>query len=121
MVGSFGHANKKMIKPTRKVATIGVCVLGFTLDKKLGLINNRPRRDLIRYVADRPGHDRRYALNTAKISKELLWEPKLSFEEGIEQTIDWYLHNFKWVEDILDGSYMAYYRKQYGERLNGTQ
>jgi len=91
-----------------------------TLDKKLGLLNNRPRRDLIRYVADRPGHDRRYALNTAKISKELLWEPKLSFEEGIERTIDWYLQNFKWVEDILDGSYTEYYRRQYGERLNGT-
>jgi dTDP-glucose 4,6-dehydratase len=92
-----------------------------TLDKKLGLKDNRPRRDLIRYVADRPGHDRRYALNTDKISKELLWEPKLSFEEGIERTIDWYLQNFLWVEQILDGSYLEYYEKQYGERLNGTQ
>jgi dTDP-glucose 4,6-dehydratase len=90
-----------------------------TLDKKLGLKDNRPRRDLIRYVADRPGHDRRYALNTTKISKELLWEPKLSFEEGIERTIDWYLQNFKWVEQILDGSYLEYYGKQYGERLHG--
>lgn len=92
-----------------------------TLDKKLRLINNRPRRDLIRYVADRPGHDRRYALNTAKITKELLWEPKVAFGEGIQRTIDWYVQNFKWVEDIQDGSYMEYYRKQYGERLNGTQ
>jgi len=92
-----------------------------TLDKKLGLLNNRPRRDLIRYVADRPGHDKRYALNTAKISKELLWKPKLSFEQGIDRTIDWYLKNFKWVEDILDGSYTEYYLKQYGERPNGAQ
>jgi dTDP-glucose 4,6-dehydratase len=92
-----------------------------TLDKKLGLKDNRPRSDLIRYVADRPGHDRRYALNTAKISRELLWEPKVAFEEGIHRTIDWYLQNFKWVEDIQDGSYMEYYQKQYGERLNGRQ
>jgi dTDP-glucose 4,6-dehydratase len=92
-----------------------------TLDKKLGQIKNRPRRDLIRYVSDRPGHDRRYALDTDKISQELLWEPKVAFEEGIQRTIDWYLQNFKWVEDIQDGSYMEYYRKQYGERLNGTQ
>jgi dTDP-glucose 4,6-dehydratase len=90
-----------------------------TLDKKLGLINNRPRKDLIRYVSDRPGHDRRYALDTVKISQELLWGPKVAFEEGIQRTIDWYLQNFKWVKDIQDGSYMEYYRKQYGERLNG--
>lgn len=90
-----------------------------TLDKKLGLLKNRPRRDLIRYVSDRPGHDRRYALNTTKISKELLWEPRVPFQEGIERTIDWYLENFQWVEEILDGSYLEYYEKQYGERLHG--
>jgi len=89
------------------------------LDKKLGFINNRSRRDLIRYVSDRPGHDRRYALDTSKISKELIWEPKVAFEEGIQRTIDWYLQNLNWVEEILDGSYMEYYEKQYGERLNG--
>ena len=89
------------------------------LDKKLGPIHNRPRRDLIKYVTDRPGHDRRYALSTTKISKELVWEPKVDFEDGIRWTIDWYLQNFKWVEDISDGSYMEYYEKQYGERLDG--
>jgi dTDP-glucose 4,6-dehydratase len=89
-----------------------------TLDKELGLMNNCPRRDLIRYVTDRPGHDRRYALSTSKISKELVWEPKVDFEEGIRWTIDWYLQNFKWVEEILNGSYMEYYEKQYGERLD---
>jgi dTDP-glucose 4,6-dehydratase len=88
------------------------------LDKKLGLINNCPRRDLIRYVSDRPGHDRRYALNTSKISKELIWEPRVAFEKGIQRTIDWYLQNGEWVEEILNGSYMEYYERQYGERLN---
>jgi len=89
-----------------------------TLDNKLGLTENRSRRDLIRYVPDRPGHDRRYALDTSKISRELVWKPKVAFEEGIERTIDWYLQNFKWVEEILDGSYMEYYEKQYGMRLH---
>ena len=90
-----------------------------TLDKRLGLINNRTRRNLIRFVPDRPGHDRRYALDTSKVTRELVWEPKVSFEEGIPLTIEWYLQNIRWVEDILDGTYMEYYQKQYGERLSG--
>lgn len=89
------------------------------LDEKLGLIKGGPRKELIRYVPDRPGHDRRYALDISKIKKELGWEPKVSFEEGIQLTIDWYLQNLKWVEEILDGTYKDYYQKQYGERLNG--
>ena len=88
------------------------------LDKRLGPINNRSRKDLIRYVTDRPGHDRRYAIDSSKIKKELGWEPSLGFEEGIRLTITWYLENHEWVEGILDGSYREYYKKQYGERLS---
>jgi dTDP-glucose 4,6-dehydratase len=91
------------------------------LDERLGLGAGRPRRDLIRFVTDRPGHDWRYALDTAKISEELGWHPAVSFEEGLRHTVDWYLENRQWVDDILDGTYMEYYRKQYGERLRGSE
>jgi dTDP-glucose 4,6-dehydratase len=88
------------------------------LDIKLGLHNRRPRRGLISFVLDRPGHDRRYALNISKVKRELGWKPEFSFEAGLRSTIDWYLEHPKWVEDILDGTYMEYYQKQYGERLH---
>ena len=88
------------------------------LDERLHLIKGRPSRQLIKFVPDRPGHDRRYAIDISKIRRELGWEPKVSFEEGIRLTIEWYLENPNWVEDILDGTYKEYYRKQYGETLN---
>jgi dTDP-glucose 4,6-dehydratase len=92
------------------------------LDKRLGPINdNRPRKDLIRYVTDRPGHDRRYAIDNSKIKKGLGWEATVAFEKGIQLTIEWYLQNPNWVERILDGSYRKYYKKQYGERLNDQE
>jgi len=89
------------------------------LDERVDLVNGRSRRQLIKFVPDRPGHDRRYALDITKIMKELRWKPKVPFEEGIRLTIEWYLKNSKWVEHILDGTYREYYRKQYGESLNG--
>ena len=91
------------------------------LDERLGLVSGRPRRDLIRFVTDRPGHDRRYALDTAKINEELGWHPRVAFEEGLSRTIEWYIENPRWVEEILDGTYMEYYRKQYGKRLHGSK
>ena len=87
------------------------------LDRKLGVPEKGPRTGLIRFVLDRPGHDRRYALDTSKIARELGWRPSVRFEEGIAKTIDWYLENARWVEEILDGSYRDYYERQYGERL----
>jgi dTDP-glucose 4,6-dehydratase len=89
------------------------------LDEQLGVLNDQPRRKLIRFVADRPGHDRRYAIDTGKIHRDLGWKPNVTFENGIQRTIEWYLNHSKWIEDILDGTYMDYYRKQYGARLNG--
>jgi dTDP-glucose 4,6-dehydratase len=88
------------------------------LDKRLGLEKGLPRRHLVRHVTDRPGHDRRYAIDTTKIRKELAWVPKFSFDEGIGITIDWYLQNRPWVENILDGTYRDYYKEQYGDKLN---
>jgi dTDP-glucose 4,6-dehydratase len=68
------------------------------------------RRELIRHVADRPGHDRRYAIDCSKLMGELGWRPSVSFESGLEQTVDWYLENREWIARVRDGSYQ-------GERL----
>jgi len=87
------------------------------LDQKIGLLaDGRLRRDLIRFVKDRPGHDRRYAIDATKIKEELGWEPSVDFEEGIRRTIDWYLEHADWVASVRDGSYREYYERQYGER-----
>ena len=72
--------------------------------------------DLIEYVKDRPGHDRRYAIDSSKIKKELGWLPNYKFEEAIIQTIDWYKKNKNWWERIISGKYQEYYKTQYSSR-----
>ncbi|MCM3338828.1 dTDP-glucose 4,6-dehydratase [Paenibacillus sp. MER TA 81-3] len=72
---------------------------------------------LIKYVEDRLGHDRRYGIDATKITAELGWKPKHTFETGIEETISWYLNNRTWWERIQSGAYQAYYEQQYGKRL----
>lgn len=69
--------------------------------------------DLIEYVTDRPGHDRRYAIDSSKIETELGWKPEYKFEEAIEKTIDWYLQNEDWWKRIISGEYQDYYKLQY--------
>ena len=71
---------------------------------------------LLRYVADRPGHDRRYALDSTKIEAELGWKPEISLEDGLRQTIEWYKNNSKWVSDVRAGEYRSYYAKYYDNR-----
>ena len=71
---------------------------------------------LLRYVADRPGHDRRYALNSRKIQGELAWKPEISLEDGVRQTIEWYKDNSEWVSDVRAGEYLTYYEKYYNDR-----
>ena len=71
---------------------------------------------LITYVADRKGHDRRYAIDPAKIHKELGWLPETKFADGIKKTVRWYLENRKWWEDIINGEYKNYYARMYGDR-----
>lgn len=72
--------------------------------------------DLIEFVKDRPGHDKRYAMDISKIKKELGWKPEYSFEEGIGETIEWYLKNTKWVENCVSGEYLEYYKRNYKGR-----
>jgi len=82
------------------------------MDEKLG---SKPgsSEQLITYVKDRPGHDRRYAIDATKINKELGWKPSVTFEEGLSQTIDWYLLNTEWLKHVTSGEYQQYYTKQY--------
>ena len=69
--------------------------------------------DLIKYVKDRPGHDRRYAIDNTKITTELGWAPAYTFEQGIAETIEWYLANEEWMNKITSGDYMNYYENMY--------
>ncbi len=71
---------------------------------------------LIRYIKDRPGHDRRYAIDASKINQELGWKPSLVFEQGLEKTIDWYLANEDWLDHVTSGAYRNYYEEQYGAK-----
>jgi dTDP-glucose 4,6-dehydratase len=85
------------------------------MDEKLGREVGTSEK-LITYVKDRAGHDLRYAIDATKIKNELGWEPSLQFEEGIEKTIDWYLANEEWMENITSGEYEKYYEEQYLKR-----
>lgn len=76
---------------------------------------NKPE-SLIKYVKDRPGHDKRYAMDNTKISSELGWTPKYDFENGLKLTIDWYLNNMDWVERVISGEYRDYYKSNYSNR-----
>jgi len=82
------------------------------MDRKLGRENGASEK-LITYVKDRPGHDLRYAIDATKINRELGWEPSVTFEQGLEKTIDWYLANGEWLRHVTSGEYQQYYSKQY--------
>lgn len=84
------------------------------MDTKL----NRPTgtsEKLITYVKDRPGHDLRYAIDARKINRELGWKPSVTFEQGLEKTVNWYLENEEWLSHVTSGDYQKYYEKQYGD------
>ncbi|MBX7205027.1 MAG: dTDP-glucose 4,6-dehydratase [Bacteroidia bacterium] len=85
------------------------------MDKKLGRAIGESEQ-LITYVTDRAGHDLRYAIDANKIMNELGWKPSLQFEEGIEKTIDWYLANQQWLDDVTSGNYLRYYESMYANR-----
>ncbi|PIF59314.1 dTDP-glucose 4,6-dehydratase [Flavobacterium sp. 2] len=82
------------------------------MDRKL-VRNEGTSQKLITYVKDRPGHDLRYAIDASKINRELGWKPSVTFEEGLERTINWYLSNSEWLQNVTSGSYKDYYKKQY--------
>ena len=89
-----------------------VNVLCKQMDEKLGREPGTSEK-LITYVKDRPGHDLRYAIDASKINKELGWSPSVTFEEGLSETIDWYLSNEEWLKNVTSGNYQNYCKKQY--------
>lgn len=82
------------------------------MDRKLGRTKGQSKK-LITYVKDRPGHDKRYAIDATKINQELNWKPSVTFEEGLERTVDWYLENTEWLKNVTTGRYQKYYQDQY--------
>jgi dTDP-glucose 4,6-dehydratase len=85
------------------------------MDKKLNR-NIGSSEKLISFVSDRAGHDKRYAIDASKLERELGWKPSITFEEGLEKTVDWYLENQDWVKKVTSGEYQKYYQKMYTER-----
>lgn len=79
-------------------------------------IETYPDLDLITYVTDRLGHDVRYAIDSTKLQRELGWEPSLQFKDGIEKTVEWYLDNKVWLDNITSGDYESYYERMYSNR-----
>ena len=82
------------------------------MDKKLGRSEGESAK-LITFVKDRAGHDLRYAIDSSKLQKELKWKPSLQFEQGLEKTVDWYLSNDEWLNNVTSGDYQKYYEEQY--------
>jgi dTDP-glucose 4,6-dehydratase len=82
------------------------------MDEKLGREKGESEK-LIKFVKDRPGHDKRYAINATKLNKELGWYPSVTFEEGLSKTIDWFLENEEWLKNVTSGAYQEYYNNQY--------
>lgn len=101
-----GHNEWKNIDLIRLLCSI--------MDRKLGRAAGESAK-LITFVKDRAGHDLRYAIDATKLKRELGWEPSLQFEEGLEKTVDWYLANEGWLQDVTSGHYQQYYAEQYGE------
>ena len=85
------------------------------LDEMLPPLGGKPRKTLITFVKDRPGHDRRYAIDFSKLHKELNWSPKESFATGIRETIRWYLDNRTWIDNIRSGEYQTWIKEHYGQ------
>ena len=84
------------------------------MDDKLGRDQGTSRK-LITFIKDRPGHDRRYAIDASKIERELGWKPSLTFQEGLVKTVEWYLSEEKWLDQVTSGNYREYYNNQYAK------
>ena len=92
-----GNAERQNIEVVQAICSL--------LDARRPRDDGQPRASQIRFVRDRPGHDRRYAIDAGKIARELGWSPSVGFEEGLAMTVDWYLANGAWTQRILDGAY----------------
>ena len=98
-----------------------VTTLCALLDEMVPESKFRPHRQLIQYVQDRPGHDRRYAIDARKLEGELAWRPEESFETGLRRTVRWYLDNSAWVAGVTSGAYKQWVDRNYGDRASGLE
>ena len=103
-----GNYEKTNVEIVNTVCTI--------LDEMAPASPHKPHNSLITFVKDRPGHDRRYAIDPTKMKSELHWQPAETFESGIRKTVDWYLNNQAWVENVISGSYQNWVEENYGAR-----
>ena len=103
--------------PPGEIYNIGGCNEKKNLDVVRLILDRLGKpKSLIKHVTDRPGHDRRYAIDATKIITELNWKPSVTFEEGINKTIDWYIQNHKWLSNVVSGDYQKYYDSMYSNR-----
>jgi dTDP-glucose 4,6-dehydratase len=102
-----GRCEKTNIEVVRSICDI--------LDRKMPSGGAGPRRRLVKFIKDRPGHDRRYAIDCSRLEKTLGWRPRESFETGLEKTIDWYLQHKSWAERVRSGAYREWIQRHYGE------
>jgi dTDP-glucose 4,6-dehydratase len=86
------------------------------LDNRLGRSGKKESRRLISFVSDRPGHDRRYAIDASKVQRELGWSPRFKFEEALDVTVDWYLNHMDWVNSVRSGEYRKWIEINYEDR-----
>jgi dTDP-glucose 4,6-dehydratase len=91
------------------------------LDELRPAQSGRPYRDQITYVTDRPGHDRRYAIDASRVARELGWKPRESFQSGIRRTVTWYLDNETWITNVTSGAYRGWIDLQYGNMASAPQ
>jgi len=103
-----GGAERKNIDVVRQLCNI--------LDQRLGRKGSARSNQLIKFVSDRPGHDRRYAIDAGKIRQELGWQPRFQFEQALAETVDWYLSNRQWVASVRSGEYRKWLETNYGRR-----
>ena len=108
-----GNAERRNIDIIRQICHL--------MDQKMVPQNTPPSRELIRFVEDRPGHDRRYAIDSTKIQTELGWTPRHKFEEALEVTVDWYLDNLKWLESVRSGDYRNWLDLNYTNRSSSDE
>jgi dTDP-glucose 4,6-dehydratase len=103
--------------PAGETYNIGGCNEKTNLDVVQKILDylGKPK-SLIKHVTDRPGHDRRYAIDASKIMHKLGWKPSVTFEEGLKKTIDWYMNNRKWLDNVVSGDYQKYYQQMYSSR-----
>ncbi len=103
-----GNAERTNIEVVRRLCTL--------MDERLNRSGKDASEHLIEFVTDRPGHDRRYAIDATKISKALGWKPRHGFEEALAETVDWYLNHLEWVESVRSGGYRDWIEQNYGKR-----